>query len=142
MDYSYKCKIVKIIDGDTADIDIDLGFDVWLRNQRVRFMGIDTPESRTSNKEEKVFGLLAKDFVKGYLPTGSSQTLLTFKDETGKFGRILADFLIEINGEQKRLVQHMIDSHMGVPYFGQSKNDIEDLHLANRKILIESGLTK
>jgi hypothetical protein len=86
--------------------------------------------------------LLAKDFVKGYLPTGSSQTLLTFKDETGKFGRILADFLIEINGEQKRLVQHMIDSHMGVPYFGQSKDDIEELHLANRKILIESGLTK
>ena len=59
--YEYKCKIVKIVDGDTVDIDLDLGFGVWLRDERVRIMGIDTPESRTSDKIEKVFGLAAKD---------------------------------------------------------------------------------
>ena len=51
--YEYKCKIVKIVDGDTVDIDLDLGFGVWLRDERVRIMGIDTPESRTSDKIEK-----------------------------------------------------------------------------------------
>ena len=58
--YEYKCKIIKIVDGDTVDIDLDLGFGVWLRDERVRIMGIDTPESRTSDKIEKVFGLAAK----------------------------------------------------------------------------------
>jgi endonuclease YncB( thermonuclease family) len=53
MDYSYKCKIVKVIDGDTADIDIDLGFDVWLKNQRVRFMGIDTQSLEHRTKKKK-----------------------------------------------------------------------------------------
>ena len=52
--YNYKCTLVKVVDGDTIDVDIDLGFDVWLRNQRVRLHGIDTPESRTRNKAEKV----------------------------------------------------------------------------------------
>ena len=55
--YNYKCTLVKVVDGDTIDIDLDLGFDVWLRNQRVRLYGIDTPESRTRNKAEKVLGL-------------------------------------------------------------------------------------
>ena len=54
--YNYKCQLVKVVDGDTIDVDIDLGFDVWLRNQRVRLHGIDTPESRTRNKAEKVLG--------------------------------------------------------------------------------------
>ena len=53
--YEYSCKIVKVIDGDTADVDIDLGFGVWLKKQRIRFYGIDTPESRTSDKVEKIY---------------------------------------------------------------------------------------
>jgi endonuclease YncB( thermonuclease family) len=61
--YNYKCTLVKVVDGDTIDVDIDLGFDVWLRNQRVRLHGIDTPESRTRNKAEKVLGLAAKEFL-------------------------------------------------------------------------------
>ena len=52
--YEYKCKLIKVVDGDTVDVDIDLGFGVWLRKERVRIMGIDTPESRTSDKVEKV----------------------------------------------------------------------------------------
>ena len=58
--YEYKAKLVKVVDGDTVDVDIDLGFGVWLKNERVRIMGIDTPESRTRDKVEKIFGLAAK----------------------------------------------------------------------------------
>ena len=58
--YEYKCKIRKVVDGDTVDVDIDLGFGVWLRKQRVRLVGIDTPESRTKDLEEKKYGLAAK----------------------------------------------------------------------------------
>ena len=58
--YEYRCKVLKVIDGDTVDVDIDLGFGTWIRNERVRIMGIDTPESRTSNDIEKKFGLAAK----------------------------------------------------------------------------------
>ena len=139
-DYTYDCVIKKVIDGDTADIDIDLGFDVWLKDQRVRFMGIDTPESRTSDKVEKVFGNYAKAFVKGHLPVGSKQTLVTFKDGTGKFGRILADFMIPHHDGHMSLVKHMINEHVGVAYFGQSKDDIEEEHLKNRKYLTENNI--
>ena len=68
--YEYRCKVIKVIDGDTVDVDIDLGFSVWLKKQRVRMMGIDTPESRTSDKEEKVYGLLAKEKLQTLLATG------------------------------------------------------------------------
>ena len=65
--YEYKCKIVKVVDGDTVDVDIDLGFGCWLRDERVRIMGIDTPESRTSDKVEKIFGLKAKERLNSLL---------------------------------------------------------------------------
>ena len=60
--YEYRCSIVKVIDGDTVDVDIDLGFGVWMTNERVRLYGIDTPESRTRDLDEKKYGLLAKRF--------------------------------------------------------------------------------
>ena len=92
--FEYKCKIVKVIDGDTTDVDIDLGFGVWLKKQRIRFHGIDTPESRTRDLEEKKYGLAAKAFVKEYLLLGSTQTLITVKDGVGKYGRILGEILV------------------------------------------------
>ena len=61
--YEYKCKLVKVVDGDTIDVDIDLGFGVWMQNQRIRMYGIDTPESRTSDDIEKVYGNAAKTFL-------------------------------------------------------------------------------
>ena len=67
--YEYKCKILKVVDGDTVDVDLDLGFGVWLRNERVRIMGIDTPESRTSDKIEKIFGIAAVSYTHLTLPT-------------------------------------------------------------------------
>ena len=73
--YEYRATILRVVDGDTVDVDIDLGFGVWLRNERVRIMGIDTPESRTRDKEEKKFGLLAKERLKELLPEGESSVL-------------------------------------------------------------------
>ena len=93
--HEYKCKLVKVIDGDTVDVDIDLGFDVWLRNQRIRLYGIDTPESRTSDADEKIYGLLAKDFLVKWTNAGDL-TIKTHKDDArGKFGRILGELWYE-----------------------------------------------
>ena len=61
--YEYRCQITRVVDGDTVDVDIDLGFGVWMRKQRVRLKGVDTPESRTRDKVEKKYGLMAKEFV-------------------------------------------------------------------------------
>ena len=130
--YEYNCKIVRIIDGDTVDVDIDLGFDVCLVKQRIRLFGVDTPESRTRDAEEKKFGILAKNFVKGRLPVGSMQILRTRMDDSrGKFGRILGEFVLE----ETTLNQLLIVTNNGVPYFGQSKEEIEKAHLENRRIV-------
>jgi len=130
--------VVKVIDGDTVDVDIDLGFDVWLKKQRIRLFGVDTPESRTRDLEEKKYGIRAKNFVKGRLPIGSRQVLRTKLDDSrGKFGRILGEFVIENNNhkEDTTLNQLLIITNNGVPYFGQSKGEIKAAHLDNRRIL-------
>ena len=140
--HRYACKIIKVVDGDTADVDIDLGFDIVLSNQRIRFFGIDTPESRTSDKEEKKYGLMAKDFVKPFLPKDSIQVLCTEKDDAkGKFGRILGKFEVYDAVTDSTMFLHdiMIREHHAVPYFGQSKEDIAEQHLQNRKLLEEKG---
>ena len=93
--YEYIFKIVRVVDGDTVDVDIDLGFGMWMHKERIRLHGIDTPESRTRDLEEKKFGLLAKEQVEHFLPKGSIQTLVTVKDKAGKFGRILGKFKIK-----------------------------------------------
>ena len=130
--HEYKCKLVKVVDGDTVDVDIDLGFDVWLRNQRIRLYGIDTPESRTSDPDEKIYGLLAKDFLVKWTNAGDL-TLKTHKDDArGKFGRILGE--IWYSG-QHNINQILVDNHHAVRYHGQSKEDIQEEHLENRKKL-------
>lgn len=139
--YEYRANLVKVVDGDTVDVDIDLGFGVWLRDERVRIMGIDTPESRTRDQVEKLFGLAAKDRVKSMLE--KNVVLKTFaakdgEDMKGKFGRILGDFFIESEG--KLLTEVMIDEGHAVPYHGQSKDDIHALHLSNRERLVAKGV--
>ena len=129
--YEYNCKIDRVVDGDTVDVDIDLGFDVWMLKQRIRLYGVDTPESRTRDAEEKVFGNLAKNFVQVRLPVGSNQVLRTKLDGKGKFGRILGEF---VKGETT-LNSLLIESNNAVKYHGQSKDDIEKEHLENRKKL-------
>jgi len=96
--YEYRCKVLKVIDGDTVDIDIDLGFGMWIHNERVRIMGIDTPESRTRDDIEKKFGLAAKSRLQELLgETAILKTQVSKKGEDmkGKFGRILGDFKTE-----------------------------------------------
>ena len=143
--YEYRAKILRVVDGDTVDVDIDLGFGVWMHKERVRMMGIDTPESRTRDKVEKKFGLASKEYVKAYLPIGSMQILKTEidksgEDKKGKFGRILGDFLVYDSKEdaKKKLTEIMISQGYGVAYHGQSKDDIHEAHMANRKRLIEA----
>ena len=129
--YEYKCKLVRVVDGDTVDIDIDLGFGVWLRKQRIRMYGIDTPESRTSDDVEKVYGLAAKEFLVKWTNSGDL-SLKTFKDGKGKYGRILGELWY---GGEHNINQLLIDNHHAVKYHGQSKEEIAEEHLANRQKL-------
>ena len=129
----YKAKVIKVIDGDTIRLDIDLGFSTILVNQTVRLFGIDTPESRTRDKKEKYYGNLSKDYVKKYCPKGSYITLHTTLDKKGKFGRILGTIFVD----GKNLNKQMIKEHLAVEYYGQGKEEIEQKHIDNRKYFIK-----
>ena len=136
--YEYRVKVVKIVDGDTVDVDIDLGFGVWLRNERIRMYGIDTPESRTRDKEEKKYGLAAKKYLTGMLKDDNGIILKTQKDAEGKFGRILGELWRTTDYADKSINEYMIDKHHAVRYYGQSKDDIVEQHLENRKHVVLS----
>lgn len=133
--YEYRCKLRKVVDGDTVDIDIDLGFGVWLQDERVRLYGIDTPESRTRDLEEKKYGLAAKEYVENFL----NDEWLTLKtkeyDSKGKFGRILGELWRTSSYADKSLNDYLVEKHHAVPYLGQSKEDIAEQHLLNRSKL-------
>jgi len=133
--YEYGCTVTRVVDGDTVDVIIDLGFSI-LHKCRVRLYGIDTPESRTRDKDEKVRGKLAGKYLKDAIDNGDKIVLQTkMKDSKGKFGRVLANIIVDdIN-----INQQMILNHLAVRYYGQSKVDIEDEHLINRAKLIELG---
>ena len=124
--YVFRATVIKIVDGDTVDVDVDLGWNISVVNQRIRLYGVDCPESRTRNLEEKKYGLLAKKFVEEFLKVGSVVTLRTL--EKGKYGRYLGDFKVH----DKWLCAELIRNHHAVEYFGQSKTVIKQAHLANR----------
>ena len=140
--HEYNCTIRRVVDGDTVDVDIDLGFGIWVHNERVRLYGIDTPESRTRDLEEKKAGLFAKDVVLHYLPEGSKQVLRTHKDKVGKYGRVLGEFVIYdgLADRQTTINQFMIDHKIGVEYSGKSKDEIVKQHIENRKYLEEKDM--
>ena len=133
--YTYKVDVTRVVDGDTVDVDIDLGFGMTYKKQRVRMMGIDTPESRTRDLEEKKFGLLAKEYLTEKLATEDLIVTTEVDNEKGNFGRILG--WVWANGVNVN--KQMIDENMAVAYHGQSKDDIEQAHLNNRAILQEQG---
>jgi len=137
--YEYNCKIVRVVDGDTVDVDIDLGFGIWIQNERIRVHGIDTPESRTRDLVEKKFGLLAKKMVEKWLPVGSKQVLITMKDKAGKYGRTLGKFKIFDGSDDRQttLNDWMIANNYAVEYHGQSKKEIANGHLQNYKEILE-----
>ena len=134
--FIYRCVIQRIVDGDTVDVNIDLGFGIWKKKERVRIAGIDTPESRTRDKVEKIFGLAATEKAHTLIPEGSNQIIRTRRDRAGKYGRTMGDFVLE---DGRLYTDIMVESHHAVPYEGQAKADIEVAHLKNREILIESG---
>ena len=136
----------KVVDGDTIDVVINLGFDVCTK-QRVRLLGIDTPESRTRDLEEKKFGLLSKKKLKQWcLKAVESekddieiQLRCPEADSRGKFGRILAEIWVSEDGEWTNVNKWMCENNYAVPYLGQNKADVEALHLINRQKIIERG---
>ena len=145
--YEYRATIVKVVDGDTVDVDIDLGFGIVLSDERVRIMGIDTPESRTRDKVEKKFGLAAKARLKQLL--GKTCTLKTQinkdgEDMKGKFGRILGDFTLYYAplSSPMAVSQILIFEGHAVAYFGGSKDALVEAHLANRARLITEGVVQ
>ena len=138
--YEYKCELDRVVDGDTVDVDIDLGFGVWLKKERVRIMGIDTPESRTSDPIEKIFGKAASARLKELIEHDC--ILCTTKDrsgedERGKFGRVLGDFKL---ADGRMVTDVLIGERHAVGYHGGSKNDMVEQHMANRKFLIAGGI--
>jgi len=137
--HEYKVNILRVVDGDTVDVDIDLGFGMWLRKERVRVMGIDTPESRTSDKMEKIFGLAAKNRLISLLGAEAilhTQVSKKGEDMKGKFGRVLGNF-VSLNGEKCAAV--LIREGHAVAYQGGSKENVASKHLANRERLIREG---
>jgi|TARA_Y100000289_G_C3910065_1_gene144112 micrococcal nuclease len=137
----------KVVDGDTIDVSIDLGFDVCTK-QRVRLLGIDTPESRTRDLTEKKFGLLSKKKLREWClkAVASEKDDIEIelrcpeKDSRGKFGRILAEVWVSEDGEWTNVNKWMCDNGFAVPYTGQNKADVEALHMANREKLRSAGL--
>ena len=134
--HEYKAKIKRFVDGDTVDVDIDLGFGIVLAKQRIRLYGIDTPESRTRDKEEKFYGKLAAQFLKDQCKKGSCITLKTHLDMKGKFGRILGEIIVDgVN-----INQLMIEEYMAVEYDGRSKEELQLEHQVNRMNLKRKGI--
>ena len=144
--------VTKIVDGDTLDCVFDLGFDVMFKS-RVRLLGIDTPESRTRDLNEKVYGLISKKHLKSWVHWAvmsdrddiEIQVRCPEKDSRGKFGRILGEIWVnctedghEFNG-WSNVNQWMCEHGYAVGYWGQNKADVADEHITNRKILAESG---
>ena len=128
--FQYKAIITRVIDGDTVDCNIDLGFSVILFKQRIRLFGIDTPESRTRDKVEKKYGLLAKQYLKDFISAaGNTVQIETSKEKRGKFGRILGKL---VNEKGECVNDIMCEIGHAAPYFGQSKADIAAQHIENR----------
>lgn len=139
--YKYRVKALeKVVDGDTIDVSIDLGFDVST-SQRVRLLGIDTPESRTSDAEEKKYGLLSKKMLKEWclkaVESEKDDIEIEIRcpeaDSRGKFGRVLGEVWVSENGVWTNVNKWMCDEGFAVPYVGQNKKDVEALHMANRE---------
>jgi micrococcal nuclease len=132
--YEYNCKVKRVVDGDTVDVVIDLGFDIHFAT-RVRLYGMDTPESRTRNKDEKVRGYMSKDFLEEWMEK-DDVVIRTRRDKKGKFGRVLGEMFVRGENINKLMVQECL----AVEYYGQSKDDIEKQHMLNREVLIEKRL--
>ena len=128
--YTYEATVTRVVDGDTLDLTVDLGFDMAVKI-RVRLNGIDTPESRTRDLREKRFGLMATERVRALIPADHKVIARIHLDQQGKFGRYLANILLPCGRDLATL---LVLEHLAVPYHGQNRNDIRASHEANWKI--------
>lgn len=118
--HGYSCKLDRVVDGDTCDAMIDLGFEVWVK-KRIRFMGVDTWESRTRNLEEKAKGLEAKAFTKDKLKNSDEGKFTLKSFGTGKYGRVLGELYIK--GEENSLNDLLKINGHAYEYHGGKKKD-------------------
>ena len=138
--YEYNCKVKRVVDGDTMDVILDLGFDVH-HAVRVRMAGIDTPESRTRDKDEKARGKLSKAFLKESIKGRKIILKTKIKDAKGKFGRVIAEVWAEFEeGSLRNINELMIKECYAVKYNAENKALVAEAHLVNRQILIDKGL--
>tara|TARA_E500000331_G_scaffold176893_1_gene170553 strand:+ start:2498 stop:2914 length:417 start_codon:yes stop_codon:yes gene_type:complete len=131
----YRADITRVVDGDTCDVTLHLGFDILYKG-RVRLTGIDTPESRTRDLEEKKFGLASKEYFKSWV--AEQEYVIIESTEKGKFGRILgriynSDMSVCYNDKS-------IEDHHAVVYNGENKALVEEQHMQNRIWLTEQGM--
>ncbi len=132
--FCYNATVVRIVDGDTIRLDIDLGFDIVLKNQSVRLYKVDTPECRTRDLKEKAAGLLAKEVVQNLIAVGERVFIRTKLDTKGKFGRLLGTI---ITTDNININEHLVNNNYAVEYYGQSKTEVQSKHDENYNILVE-----
>ena len=140
--YTYRAIINRIVDGDTVDVDIDLGFSMWMRNARIRLKDLDAPEQRTRDLTVKTFGLAATARLEEMLPVGLECVLITSLDTNDKFGRILGAFWSGVapGFDNQTVNDCMINEGHAVPYYdGSNRSLLAGLHEKNRQRLIAEG---
>ena len=121
--YNYKATLLRVVDGDTVDAEIDLGFKIFIK-ERIRLMGIDTPESRTRNLAEKSWGKASSARLSQLLEEANGEfTLVTKKQKKGKFGRILGTLSISTKDGIVDANQVLIDEQLAIPYTGGNKEE-------------------
>ena len=116
--FGYSCKLDRVVDGDTCDALIDLGFDTFVK-KRIRFYGVDTWESRTRNKEEKVKGLAAKAYVKDLLENSDDGKFSIISHGVGKYGRVLGEIFVK--GQEKSVNELLKENGHAYEYDGGKK---------------------
>ena len=116
--HGYSCKLVRVVDGDTADAMIDLGFDTWVK-KRIRFKGVDTWESRTRDLDEKAKGLEAKAFTKNLLENSDDGKFSIISYGLGKYGRVLGELFVK--GHEKSVNDLLIENGHAYEYEGGKK---------------------
>ena len=124
--YTYKCTITRVVDGDTIDVLLDLGFNMLCR-KRCRVSYVDTPETRTRDEREKRYGHMAADRVRELLPEGTKCLITTERDKQGHYGRVLADFHVS---DTEMLSEILLRERLAVPYV-HDREERRRNHLAN-----------
>ncbi len=116
--HGYSCKLVKVVDGDTCDALIDLGFNTYVK-KRIRFYGVDTWESRTRNLEEKKKGLAAKEYVKNLLENSDEGKFSIISHGVGKYGRVLGEIFVK--GHETSVNELLKENGHASEYYGGKK---------------------